>query len=294
MHCNMTKNPVSDCHCQPPAPCPESTATSERVTAERTSRFRLQGMDCPSEEQLVRMQLAGRDDVAGLEFDLPQRILTVHHIGTPEVIAKAVAPLGFGHALIDTGPCLAVPTPDGDERRVLWQLMLINALMFLVEIVTGWWAESTGLIADGFDMLADAAVYALALAAVGGAAHHKLRTAHLSGGLQLVLGLGILFEVGRRVWFGAEPQPPMMLMIATLALCANLACVMLLARHRDAGAHMKASWIFTANDALANLGVIVAGLLVGWLQAPWPDWLIGTAIGALILNGAWRILRLRA
>ena len=295
MHRNTTNDPVSDCRCHATTPCSESAAVSEStVLADQTCRFRLQGMDCPSEEQLVRMQLAGRDDVAGLEFDLPGRILTVHHTGTPETIAKAVAPLGFGHALIDTGPCRALPAPDRDERRVLWQLMLINALMFLVEIVTGWWAESTGLIADGFDMLADAAVYALALAAVGGAAHRKLRTAHLSGGLQLVLGLGILVEVGRRMWFGAEPQPPMMLLIATLALCANLACVLLLARHRDAGAHMKASWIFTANDALANLGVIAAALLVGWLQAPWPDWLIGTAIGALILNGAWRILRLRA
>jgi len=293
----MTIPPVSDCHCNAAAtatPSESCAPSTDSVQAERTSRFRLQGMDCPSEEQLVRMQLNGHAQIAGLEFDLPQRILIVHHAGPPEDIARAVAPLGFGHALIDTGPCRALPVPAGDERRVLWQLMAINALMFLVEIITGWWAESTGLIADGFDMLADAAVYALALAAVGGAAHRKLRTAHLSGGLQLVLGLGILLEVGRRVWFGAEPHPPMMLMIATLALAANLACVLLLARHRDGGAHMKASWIFTANDALANLGVIVAGVLVAWWQSPWPDWIIGTAIGLLILHGAWRILRLRA
>ncbi len=250
-------------------------------------------MDCPSEEQMVRMRLADRDDIAGLAFDLPARTLTVFHAGDPQTIAEAIAPLGFGHELIDSGPCERAPMPESDERRVLWQLMLINAWMFVVEIVAGWWAESTGLMADGLDMLADASVYALALFAVGTASHRKLRMAHLSGWLQAILGLGILLEVVRRMWFGAEPQSPIMLGIATLALAANASCVLLLARHRHGGAHMQASWIFTANDALANLGVIVAALLVGWLHTAWPDWVIGSAISALILHGAWRILRLR-
>ncbi|QID19710.1 cation transporter [Nitrogeniibacter mangrovi] len=250
-------------------------------------------MDCPSEEQLVRMQLGRSNDVVGLAFDLPARTVTVYHNGDAHAIAGLLAPLGFGHTLLDSGPCTRAPAADHDERRVLWQLMAINLLMFVIEIIAGWLGESTGLLADGLDMFADAAVYALALLAVGGAAHRKLRTAHLSGWLQLVLGLGIVVEVGRRIWFGAEPQPPIMLGIALLALVANAMCVLLLMRHRDGGAHMKASWIFTANDALANVGVILAGALVGWLHAPWPDWLIGTAIGALILHGAWRILRLR-
>ena len=84
-----------------------------------------------------------------------------------------------------------------------------------------------------------------------------------------------------------------MIAISLLALAANVVCLRLIARHRDGEVHMRASYIFTANDVLANLGVIVAGLLVGWVGQPWPDWLIGALIGLLVLAGAVRILRLR-
>jgi Co/Zn/Cd efflux system component len=70
--------------------------------------------------------------------------------------------------------------------------------------------------------------------------------------------------------------------------------MVLLAKHRDGGAHMKASWIFSTNDVLANLGVIVAGALVAWTGSNVPDLVIGTLIGLLVLNGARRILSLRA
>jgi len=286
---------VSDCQCSshcgsnPPADAPPST-----VSANTCSRYLLPGMDCPSEEQLVRMRLADREGIVQLGFDLSARVLTVWHDIDPHQIASDLAPLGFGHTLLDSGPCNEAPPLERDERTVLWQLMAINGLMFVIEMIAGWIAESTGLLADGLDMFADAAVYGLALAAVGGAAHKKLKTAHLSGWLQLVLGIGILVEVARRIWLGADPHPPLMLGIALLALAANLMCVLLLVKHRDGEAHMKASWIFTANDAIANVGVLVAGALVAWLGSAWPDWIIGSAIGALILHGAWRILRLRA
>ncbi len=286
---------VSDCHCSSSTCSTTPNAASPTPEdASTRSRYLLPGMDCPSEEQLVRMRLADRPGIVQLGFDLPERILTVWHNIDPHRIASDLAPLGFGHTLLDSEACHDAPPPEQDERTVLWQLMAINGLMFVIEMIAGWIAESTGLLADGLDMFADAAVYGLALAAVGGAAHKKLKTAHLSGWLQLILGIGIVLEVARRIWVGAEPQPPVMLGIAFLALAANLMCVLLLAKHRDGEAHMKASWIFTANDAIANVGVIIAGVMVAWLGSAWPDWIIGTAIGGLILHGAWRILRLKA
>jgi Co/Zn/Cd efflux system component len=180
------------------------------------------------------------------------------------------------------------------EARTLRWLLAINAAMFAVEIVAGWLAQSTGLLADSLDMFADAAVYGLALYAVGRDPNHKQRAARLSGWLQLLLALGALTEVLRRAWFGSEPEPVPMMGIALLALAANVACLALLARHREGGVHMKASWIFSTNDVLANLGVIVAGALVAWSGSNIPDLAIGTLIALLVLNGARRILRLRA
>lgn len=178
------------------------------------------------------------------------------------------------------------------EAQTLRWLLAINAVMFVVELVTGWLAQSTGLIADSLDMFADAAVYGLALYAVGHAGR-QLRVAHLAGWVEMPLALGALSEVLRRWLTGSAPEPLPMMGIALLALAANVTCMALLAKHRDGGAHMKASWIFSTNDVLANLGVIAAGALVAWTGSNLPDLVIGALIGLLVLNGAWRILRLR-
>ena len=59
------------------------------------------------------------------------------------------------------------------ERKTLIAVLLINFVMFLVEAVAGFLAESTGLTADSLDMLADAGVYAIGLIAVGRAIHFR-------------------------------------------------------------------------------------------------------------------------
>ena len=168
-----------------------------------------------------------------------------------------------------------------------------NAAMFVIELGAGVWARSAGLVADAMDMFADAAVYGVALYAVGRAARYKLGAARLAGVLQLLLALGALAETARRMLAGAMPEPVGMMGISLLALAANVACLVLVARHRDGGVHMKASYIFSANDVIANLGVIAAGALVAWTGSAWPDWIIGLVIAALVLAGAVRILRLR-
>jgi Co/Zn/Cd efflux system component len=142
-------------------------------------------------------------------------------------------------------------------------------------------------------MLADAMVYGLSLYAVSRAAHDKLRAAHVSGYLQLALALGALFEVARRFLRGSDPEPLWMMAVAAVALVANVACLVLITRHRHGGAHMKASYIFSTNDVIANLGVIGAGILVTVTGSRYPDLMIGAIIGALVLSGAVRILRLR-
>ena len=75
---------------------------------------------------------------------------------------------------------------------------------------------------------------------------------------------------------------------------ANAWCLVLIAKTRDGGAHMKASWIFSANDVIANLGVILAGVLVAWTGSRYPDLLIGLLIAVIVLSGARRILQLKS
>lgn len=141
-------------------------------------------------------------------------------------------------------------------------------------------------------MFADAAVYGIALyGATRGGAGRRV-AARLSGYLQFGLAIGALGEVVRRMLGGSEPEPATMVAVAAVALAANVTTMWLLARHRHAGAHMKASWIFTTNDVIANLGVMAAAGLVSLTASSLPDLIVGTAIAAVVMSGAVRILRL--
>lgn len=262
------------------------------------STLSIAGMDCPSEENLIRMALADVPGIRSLTFDLALRELEVVHHGGPEALLARLAPLGLGAAVRRSAPVTptadrVLPVPDdAGERRTLLLLLGINAGMFVLELVLGMLAESTGLIADSLDMFADATVYGLALHAVGRAAQVKARAARLAGWLQAILAVGALAEVGRRFLHGSEPVSAFMMGVGLLALCANVACLVLIARRRDAGVHMRASYIFSANDVIANAGVIAAGALVAWTHSPYPDLVIGTVIGVVVLIGARRILQL--
>lgn len=246
---------------------------------------------------MIRTALDGLAGVRGIECDLSQRKVRVVHDGEPAEVEARLVPLRLGASLVSTGNATedSIPAPLDPRREAstLKLLLAINAVMFVVEMTVAWFAQSTGLLADSLDMFADAAVYGLALYAVGRSEQAKLRTAHASGWLQAALAIGALAEVVRRAVGGSEPESPLMIGMASAALIANAACLWLVSKHRAGGAHMKASAIFSANDVIANIGVIVAGVLVALTRSSAPDLVIGTIIALVVLRGAYRILRLR-
>lgn len=162
--------------------------------------------------------------------------------------------------------------------------------MFIFEIGFGWVSQSTALIADSLDMLADAIVYAIALYAVGKSIKHKANAALISGYFQLALGTLIILNIIQRLYGISEPHSWFMISVDSVALVANVICLFIIRKQNSGEIHMRASWIFSANDVIANLGVIVAGILVMWLEERWPDIVIGSVISVLILRGAFRIL----
>jgi cation diffusion facilitator family transporter len=177
------------------------------------------------------------------------------------------------------------------ERRTLRILLAINSTLFIVEAVVGWWAESTGLLGDSLDMLADAFVYGIALYAIGRSLRLQAKAATVSGVLQITLGAGVLVEVVRRFIYGSDPVSLLMIAMGAVALVANVVCLTLIAKHREGGVHMRASLIFSTNDVIANLGIIISGGLVLYLGSHIPDLAIGTLISLVVLRGGIQILR---
>lgn len=190
-------------------------------------------------------------------------------------------------------PCsdCALEADDAEQTRVLRILLAINASMFAAEMIVGILADSTGVLADSLDMLADALVYGVGLYAVGKAIAAKVMAARLSGLLQIAIALAMLADILRRVFTDSEPVSWLMIAVSMAALVANVTCLRLISRHRDGGVHMRASWLFSRNDVLANLGVISAAVIVALTGSRWPDLVIGLLITIIVLRGGFAILK---
>ena len=239
--------------------------------------FNIAKMDCPSEEQLIRMRLKDVSDIYELQFDIAGRCLTVYHDNQDTTILQVLEPLNFERL----------------EKRLLYQVLMINFVFFIIECSVGIFANSMGLIADSLDMLADSFVYILALSAIGMTLAYKKRVAFLAGITQIILALFGVIEVIRR-FIGTEQLPNYQLMIGTafLALIANWLCLYLLSKNQNKEAHIKASMIFTSNDIIINIGVIAAGALTLLTHSSYPDLIIGMIVFVIVLFGARNILKL--
>lgn len=257
--------------------------------------FEITKMDCPSEENLIRMKLDEISSVKHLDFDIPNRKLTVYHLGQTNQIEQSIIELSLGGQKVITEETdEAQFEENSNQKKLLWTVLAINFVFFVIEMTTGLISKSMGLVADSLDMLADSFVYGISLFAVGGTLIRKRRIAKLAGYFQIILAVIGFVEVLRR-FFGVEKLPNFstMIIVSVFALIANGICLYLLQKSKSKEeAHMKASMIFTSNDVIINLGVIVAGLLVYWLNSNKPDLIIGTIVFILVIQGARRILKL--
>jgi Co/Zn/Cd efflux system component len=257
--------------------------------------FRIEKMDCPSEEQIIRMKLEGFSKIKSLDFDIPQRKLVVYHENTATDIHQKLDSLNFNTSLVETAIAdeLDIPIPQEADKKLLWIVLAINFALFLIEIIAGLIAGSMGLLADSLDMLADSFVYGLALFAVGKSALFKNNIAKASGYFQLLLAIWGFIEVIKR-FYGLEilPHITTMIWISSLALIGNAACLYFLQKSKSKEVHMQASMIFTSNDVFVNIGVILAAIMVYFTKSPYPDLIIGALVFVIVARGAFRILNL--
>ena len=258
------------------------------------SIYEIPKMDCPSEENLIRMKLDGISGIKNLDFDIPNRKLTVYHNGRTDEIEQSIIGLNLGGTKIVTEQIEEVDfSENANQKKLLWTVLAINFAFFLIEMTTGLISKSMGLVADSLDMLADAFVYGISLFAVGGTLIRKKSIAKVAGYFQITLAVIGFIEVIRR-FFGVEKMPDFstMIIVSILASIANGICLYLLQKSKSKEAHMQASMIFTSNDVVINLGVITAGVLVNWLDSSKPDLIIGTIVFVIVVQGAIRILNI--
>jgi Co/Zn/Cd efflux system component len=257
--------------------------------------FRISKMDCPSEEQIVRMKLNDMKEIQSLMFNLSDRSLDVFHSGDYEDILLRLNELNLETSFIRTESVKPVSFNDRYEldTRLLWQVLSINFFFFVFEILAGFISNSMGLIGDSLDMLSDSIVYGLSLYAVTGTLQRKKTIAKISGYFQFILAIFGFAEVLRR-FIGSQEIPSfyIMIIVSIFALIGNVISLNLLQKSGNKEAHMQASRIFTSNDVIVNIGVIIAGILVLVTHSKYPDLIVGIIIFVLVGRGAFSILKL--
>ncbi len=180
---------------------------------------------------------------------------------------------------------------DPAYRRALWIVVILNLGYGLGEIVAGFVANSQALKADALDFLGDGSITFIGLLALGWSAATRSRVALTQGLFLGALGLSV---IGMAIWRAMNAVPPeaeLMGAVGVGALAVNVVAALILAQFREGDAQARAIWLFSRNDAINNVAVIIAAALVFWLQSAWPDIIVAAAIAALFLHSAWEIIR---
>lgn len=190
--------------------------------------------------------------------------------------------------------CHAAPAFDGTSpayRRALVAVIILNATLFAVEMTAGALAGSRALQADALDFAADALTYGLSLAVIGRPLALRARIAQLKGLSLAAMGLFVLGMAVRDMLAPGLPRAEVMGLVGFLALAANLASVLILMRWRDGDANVRSVWLCSRNDAIGNVAVMGAAVLVAASGSGWPDLIVAAGLAGLFLSSALQILR---
>lgn len=183
---------------------------------------------------------------------------------------------------------------DGASRAyktILWVIILLNAGMFLVEIVAGVAAGSMALQADSLDFAGDALTYGLSLAVIGMAPAVRTRVALVKGAS---LGIVAVYVLGASLWrtfVAGVPEALTMGVVGVMALAVNVASALLLLRYKDGDANVRSVWLCSRNDAIGNVAVLAAAGVVALTATRWADLAVACVMAGLFLSTSWQVVR---
>lgn len=265
-------------------------------------RYRVTGMDCTSCAAKVTKAAQGVSGVEDVKVSIASQIMTLRvddaNARLPQV-ERAVTDLGYQLDRLDRPTVSAGGDDEGVPdlthttsayRRALWIVVLLNAGYGLIEIVGGFLAGSQALKADALDFVGDGVISWLGLVAIGWGLAARAKAALLQGVFLGVLGLVVVAMAFYRVFVQHTPEAELMGVFGLIALAINVACAVILIPHRAGDANVRAVWLFSRNDAIGNLAVVIAAGLVAWTRSPWPDLVVALVIAGLFLHSSWVII----
>ena len=190
--------------------------------------------------------------------------------------------------------CCHVPdsaAPDAAYRKILWWALLVNFLMFFVEITAAYVGNSTALFADSIDFAGDAANYGISLFVLSMHITTRAKAALFKALCMGAFGMWVLTDAAYQAYHGIIPNADVMGWVGFVALVANVSVALMLYRYRDGDSNMRSVWLCTRNDAIGNLLVLFAAVGVFFLQSVWPDVVVAVIMATLGLSSAVSVIR---
>ena len=276
------------------------------AAATDTIRYHVTGMDCASCAAKIEGAARKVEGVGDVKVSIASQIMTLN-VDDPQarlpVVEQAVTSLGYQLDRIGQPKVSGVEADEDDDKipdlshvtpaykRALWIVVLLNVGYGVIEIFGSFLSGSQALQADALDFVGDGLISFLGLIAVGWGLAARAKAALLQGVFLGLLGLGVIGSTLYRVFVEHEPETLLMGGFAVVAFIVNVAAALVLLPHRKGDANMRAVWLFSRNDAIGNLAVVVAAVLVWALSSSWPDLLVAFAVAGLFLQSAWSIIR---
>jgi Co/Zn/Cd efflux system component len=172
-------------------------------------------------------------------------------------------------------------------KKIVIFVAFLNLAYFGVEFAVASSIGSVSLFADSVDFLEDASVNFLIAMAVGWGAISRARVGMALAGILFIPGLATFWTAWEKFMSPLPPAPLPLTLVGAGALAINLSCAFMLVRfreHRDS--LTRAAFLSARNDALANIAIIVAGLVTAYTLSGWPDLIVGLGIAAMNVGAA--------
>jgi len=276
------------------------------AAATDTIRYHVTGMDCASCAAKIEGAARKVEGVGEVKVSIASQIMTLN-VDDPQArlpaVEQAVTSLGYQLDRIGQPKTAGAENDEDDDKipdlshvtpaykRALWIVVLLNVGYGVIEIFGSFLSGSQALQADALDFVGDGLISFLGLIAVGWGLAARAKAALLQGVFLGLLGLGVIGSTLYRVFVEHEPETLLMGGFAVVAFIVNVAAALVLLPHRKGDANMRAVWLFSRNDAIGNLAVVVAAILVWALSSSWPDLMVAFAVAGLFLQSAWSIIR---
>lgn len=190
--------------------------------------------------------------------------------------------------------CCNIPEhgSDGSFKKILWIALVLNAAMFMAEIVSSYLSGSISLLADSIDFLGDASNYAISIFVLGMGAHVRAKASMIKAASMLLFGMWVIASVLYKIYSGDVPHAPTMGIVGILALIVNLSVAVMLYKFRGGDSNQQSVWLCSRNDAIGNVAVLLAALGVVASNSNLPDLIVAFIMGILSLNSATKIIKL--